>query len=88
MKISNVEFTAEFKSRTQQLIYNDGYYIFGVYLGKWRRIRTEFKKLQFIRNLLLYLNNDEDTFELSGAFNAAEKVVKAFNLLENEFKNK
>ena len=70
---------------TQMMYFDDSYYSFGLYVGKWKRLKSDTKKLKFIRELLMFLNKDEDTQELSRAFLIAEEVVKRFNLLSEYF---
>ena len=70
---------------TQMMYFDDNYYSFGLYVGKWKRLKSDTKKLKFIRELLMFLNKDEDTQELSRAFLIAEEVVKRFNLLSEYF---
>lgn len=85
MKITTELFTAVFRSKTQQLVYDDRFFVFGVYLGKWRRLDTQFKKLQFVRDVLFKLHNDEHSSELGATYRSSETVVKAFDLLSSNY---
>ena len=86
IKIKKNDITATYNAKTQQLIYDDGYYIFGVYLGKWRRMR-ETEKLEFIRWMFIFLHRDEPFTNYGVLFNNGDLVRQMFNLITKELEN-
>ena len=86
IKIKKSDISATYNAKTQQLVYDDGYYIFGVYLGKWRRMQ-EVEKLKFIRWMLIYLHRDEPYTDYGALFRIGDLVRRMFNLIVQELEN-
>ena len=86
IKIKKEGVVATYNAKTQQLVYDDGYYVFGVYLGKWRRMR-ETEKLEYIRWMLIFLHRDEQLANDAKIFSDGDTVRQMFNLIVQELEN-